>query len=1079
MTVRTGTATVLFTDLVGSTALRAQLGEERADELRRAHDDLLGSCVVADGGTVVKGGGDGILATFDSAAGGVHAAVSMQQAIWRHNLRANRLAELSVRIGISTGDVAWEGGDCFGLPVVEAARLEAAAEGGQVLCSELVRLMTRGRGSHEFRPIGFLDLKGLPEPIAACEVVWAPPDLEAGTGAGRVPLPPELTVDTQQRFVSRAEELQEVSEALSDPSRQRAAVVWLLGEPGIGKTRLAVEAAREAHAGGAMVLFGRCNEDLSVPYQPFLEALRWHIRHLGADEVPAALGPLAGELSRLVPELRELHPSLVCQPSTNVDVEQYRLFEAVRLWLCELSMGGEARPVVFVVDDAHWATPQTIQMLGHIARSAEPSRLCFVCTARTTAPDASPVLADLSTDLQRAAVPTAVVTLDAFDETEVAELVTATAGEALAEVSARLHRETGGNPLFLTTLLGALPVGSAALPEVLPASVQETVRRRMRAVGPETVELLRLAAVVGLDFELAVVAQAQGAHEDNAVDHLEIARSAGLVVETGFGRYRFAHALMRDALRGELSETRRVRSHAAIARAIEARYGSDERVDELAYHYWEARAADLHSEAYSSNVAAGRRATTLLSHRDAATYYRRASELAEPAGRAGLLFAQGLAEHHGGDMLAGFQTLQTAAEVAADHDQSALLADIAVALEDATWQPGLQVAGTVELLQRALAGLDDADHARSIRVKAALGRALAYSGRPDEGRPFRDKAVSEARALGDDHLLGYALIRKAFAWRDLSVEAGLADLVEELDRVAATVVDDELALNARNVQVTWLTRMGRFIELEHLLSRFESDGARLGQPFWLAAPAFYRLGLAFAVGDLAETERRSDSLIGFGEAIQAGDFSGMEGFRTFQLRHAQGRLEEIAPAMRMLLRLSDPASFWQPGLAATFAGLGWLEEARGVLDRFDPQRLPDDDLQELAVCLLLDAVDALGGHRIAPQLYDLLAPWAGLSVFFGHGLLSPGPVDRHLGLAAAAMGDQERAGAHFAAATDLARRMPAAHYVALALADWGRWLCNWGRGAEAAPLLAEASELATSLNLGGLLRRLSASQPSP
>lgn len=137
-------ATVLFTDLVGSTALRVALGVERADELRRVHDQLLGERVLAQDGRVVKGGGDGLLATFTSASAALTATVEMQQAIAAYNRRKDRIAALSVRIGLSAGDVLWEDGDCFGTPVVEAARLEAYPDGAQILCSDLVRLMALG-----------------------------------------------------------------------------------------------------------------------------------------------------------------------------------------------------------------------------------------------------------------------------------------------------------------------------------------------------------------------------------------------------------------------------------------------------------------------------------------------------------------------------------------------------------------------------------------------------------------------------------------------------------------------------------------------------------------------------------------------------------------------------------------------------------------------------------------------------------------------------------------------------------------------------------------------------------------------
>ena len=155
----TGTATIVLTDLVGSTALRSQLGERAADELRRDHDAALTAAVSAHRGRVVKGAGDGILAAFDSASDGVAAAVAMQQAV--HELGRRRRLRAGDPGGVSAGDVSWEDGDCFGLPVVEAARLEAAASPGQILCAEIVRALARGRASVEFGPAASLSLKGL------------------------------------------------------------------------------------------------------------------------------------------------------------------------------------------------------------------------------------------------------------------------------------------------------------------------------------------------------------------------------------------------------------------------------------------------------------------------------------------------------------------------------------------------------------------------------------------------------------------------------------------------------------------------------------------------------------------------------------------------------------------------------------------------------------------------------------------------------------------------------------------------------------------------------------------------------
>ena len=172
---------MLFTDWVASTELRVRLGEEDAETLRRDHDTMLGEAISANGGTVVKGLGDGVLATFESAADAASAAIAIQQAVDRHS-RHNPDRSFGVRVGISLGDVSLEDGDVFGVAVVEASRLCAAATGGEILVADLVRSLSRGRGGFGFDPLGDLELRGLPEPVPACRLRWEPlaPDERGG-----------------------------------------------------------------------------------------------------------------------------------------------------------------------------------------------------------------------------------------------------------------------------------------------------------------------------------------------------------------------------------------------------------------------------------------------------------------------------------------------------------------------------------------------------------------------------------------------------------------------------------------------------------------------------------------------------------------------------------------------------------------------------------------------------------------------------------------------------------------------------------------------------------------------------------
>ncbi|MGH9035300.1 MAG: AAA family ATPase, partial [Acidimicrobiia bacterium] len=347
-----GTATVLFTDLVGSTDLLSRLGEAAYDEVRRAHFATLRDALMRHNGEEVKTLGDGVLAVFGSASDAVAGAVDIQ----RHVDRESRAgpAPLSIRVGLALGDVVFEEEDVFGAPVVEAARLVAMAAPGQILAAAAVRWAGGSRSGASFIDGGLLDLKGLPEPVPTCEVLWA------AAPEASVPIPAALC-GRGRIFVGREGELGHLRQRWKDVEAGERHVVFMGGEPGVGKTRLATELARGLYDDGALVLAGRCDEELGVPYQPFVEALRHYVRHAAEPR----LGRHGGELARLVPELGDV-PGLAAPLRSDPETERYRLFDAVAAWLAALS--GE-EPVQLVLDDLQWAAKPTLLLLRHVLRS--------------------------------------------------------------------------------------------------------------------------------------------------------------------------------------------------------------------------------------------------------------------------------------------------------------------------------------------------------------------------------------------------------------------------------------------------------------------------------------------------------------------------------------------------------------------------------------------------------------------------------------------------------------------------------------------------------------------------------------
>jgi predicted ATPase/class 3 adenylate cyclase len=626
------TAIVLFTDLVRSTELRSRLGEDAAEELRHQHDALVVSAVEASRGKLVKNLGDGIMATFVGASDAVGAAVAIQQAMARHNRSSS--AALEVRIGISAGDVVFEGDDCFGTPVIEAARLCGAAAGGQILASEMVRWLARSSGG-TFTPIGSLELKGLPEPVPVVQVDWEP------LPQSSVPLPAFLT-DIGRIFVGRDSELQRLGQLWKEATAGELRVALLAGEPGVGKTRLAAELARGVHDEGATVLAGRCDEDLGVPYQPFVEALRHFADH--SPLLSGGMGRYGEELVRLVPELSERVPGLPAPLRSDPETERYRLFDAVAAWLAVASV---EKPLLLVLDDLQWAAKPTLLLLRHVVR-AGGGRVLILCTYRDTELTHDHPLVEVVADLRRQGAVDR-LSLSGLDDVAVRGLVEQASGGTLDEAGLALagavYEETEGNPFFVREVLRHLAETGAverreggwttrlSVEELgIPEGVREVVGRRLSRMSGDTHHALRIAAVVGAEFELGVVQAAGNLGEETLLGAVEEAAGARLVSEVSSTRFRFAHALVRATLYESLTAARKVMLHRKAAEAIEAIHAGalDDHLPALAHHWARASAPAAETgKAVDYATRAGDRALAQLAHDEAVAYYRQALELLE------------------------------------------------------------------------------------------------------------------------------------------------------------------------------------------------------------------------------------------------------------------------------------------------------------------------------------------------------------------------------------------------------------------------------------------------------------------
>ncbi|MGI8549880.1 MAG: ATP-binding protein, partial [Dehalococcoidia bacterium] len=620
-----GTVTLLFTDIEGSTQLLRRLGDGYAQALAD-HHRILRKAFAAHDGHEVDTQGDSFFIAFSKPLDAVLAAARAQQALFAHPWPEG--GSVRVRMGLHSGQpLLSEDRDRYlGLDVHQAARIEAAAHGGQVLLSEATARMLpehlpeglelRRLGEHRLKdfehpePLFQLLIGGLPGSFPPLRTEKAEPKEEAETGAsaGRPPL------------VGRESERALLQERLKAAWAGQGSLVLLAGEPGIGKTRLAEELAGEARQQGVTVLWGRCWEgEGAPPFYPWLQVLRSYCERQSPLTLHAELGPGAADLAQLLPELRERLLDLPPLPQLEPESARFRLFEAVSRFLRNAS---QAQPLVVFLDDLHWADKASLLLLQLLTRDLGEERLLVIGTYRDTDLDRRHPLAEVLPSLRRAPRFERIL-LHGLSREEVERLLVSRVGHGpvatgrakpasplpyqgpgLAEA---LWRETEGNPFFIGEVLrhltetgrlrqtdGRWSVASGSIAELgIPEGVREVIGRRLSRLSDETNRLLTLAAVIGREFDAATLERVAVVDADAVDTALEEAETARVIDVLGKGgRYEFAHALVRETLYGELPSRRRVRLHRQVGEALEQQYARslDSHLSELAYHFLEGAA---------------------------------------------------------------------------------------------------------------------------------------------------------------------------------------------------------------------------------------------------------------------------------------------------------------------------------------------------------------------------------------------------------------------------------------------------------------------------------------------------------
>lgn len=889
-------------------------------------------------------------------------------------------------------------------------------------------------------------------------------------------------------FVGRERELHALDTGLRAATAGRGGLFMIVGEPGIGKTRLADELSQRARAAGALVLWGRCWEGGGAPaYWPWVQVLRGCCAAL-PETLEARLGAGATHVAQLVPEIRTQLPRTPEASSPDPDRARFHLFDATATFLKSTAF---QRPLVLVLDDLHEADRPSLHLLQFLAREVADAPILVVGSYRELEVRRQLERSELLGELARHGHH---IPLRGLSEADVGQFIERTFGRApTTRVVFAVHRATDGNPFFVDEVARLL-AAEGRLDQVrgperlgIPEGVREAIRRRLAPLAAECRNLLPIAAVVGREFEVTCLAHAAGMAVERLIELVDDAVTAGIVerIEGDHGRYRFAHALIRETLYDDLPPIRRVQLHRRVGEALEVLYQRDREpyLAELAHHFLAAAPGDVAGRGLDYCVRAAERATRLLACEEAILHYRRALDaLAATAPderrRCELLLALGDAYDLAGDVERAKEVCARAADIARELGDVDTLVRAALGA-GGQWTRKFTSAvfdkSDAGLLESALAALPSTDGIPRARVLARLGLKLRFLSACERADALSRDAVDMARRLGDPSTLAYVLnLRHGVLLGPDHLEDRVA-LATEMLRLAEETNDREIELRGRAVRIVDHLQSGDIPALDYDLERYVALARETRDPFDLWMSAMYLAMRVLLAGRFVEGERLALEAMAMAWHMpgqQSHDENAGMCFaaQLFAIRREVGGIADLAPAFEDYFMRYPSMPVLGVALVHIHLGQGNVAEARRYFDDLaarDFAILPRDSVWQSAVCMLIDACAVFRDAERAATLYELLLPYAAQNgaITSTGGL---GAVPRYLGLAEATRGRFAEASRHFEAALAMNVRIGSRPWLARTQHDYA--VMRIARDAQgdreaAVALLQEADDTARELGM--------------
>lgn len=816
-------------------------------------------------------------------------------------------------------------------------------------------------------------------------------------------------------FVGREHDLRELEAVLADGALSRGRIVLISGEAGIGKTRLSEEAGRLAVDRGFRLVRSSCFLDEGAPpFWLWIQILRALVAKGGRD-VEAILGPRRAEVARLVPELaRPNDPDFVMDASA-----RFRLLDALAGSLRAFS---ERQPLLIVLDDLHWSDAASLQMLRHCAREIHDAAIVVVGAYRDT--EVRGALGDVITDLRRVSHG---IALSGLTTEDVERLIAPWTSESPRLVRV-VTQETGGNPFFVKEVVRLLAaqgrldedIDLSSLP-VLPQTVRDVIDHHLSRLSQPCHDVLELAAVLGHEFGVALLSEVADTPPDRLLDLTGEAVSARVLTDVPDtpATFRFAHALVREAVYEGLGPVRSRRIHQRIGDALERAYhGRDEHAATLAYHFLRAAPLMPSEKAVSYATRAGEVAARSVAYEQAARHFEdalRALDLgvADPLRRCEILVALGDARWRSGDVDAARVTFLSAATAARAAGAGELLAQAALGYGAGVGGQGFTFAADetlIGLLEDALRSVDPSDVKLYARLIARLAVQYYWTGELDRGRELSRRAIELAESSGDARIRLEALYSR-LPDADVPPDAEIAR-AHELVAQASRGRDLELLFWAHQYRLTILADMGDMAGVDDGIDACARIADELGMPRYRWQVTSWRLGRALMAADLELAQRLCDESIALTPHFESDSALFVHAAQLSVLRWEQGRFEELEPMIAALAQQYPWITATRATLSLMYADAGRDADARAVYERLaagDFAEIRRNPARVVSVVSLALPCFIVRDTERAPVLADALALYADRDIVMGGMIFAFGSAKLPLGLLAAARGEDAKA----------------------------------------------------------------------